>query len=141
MLVTGLAPVRAATENQTNRDAILHTLENSAAAWSRNDLQGFMSAYENAPSTTYLKSSGVIRGYNAIQAMYAARFKGPSGSMGQLSLSLVDFRPLGTDYALSIGRFSLVGSSGTGKVARGMFTLVFHHTPGGWKIISDHTSS
>ena len=141
MLGAGLAPVRAATEHQNDRDAILHTLESSAAAWSRNDLQGFMNAYENAPSTTYLKSSGVIRGYNAIRSMYASRFKGPSGSMGHLSLSLVDFRPLGADYALSIGIFSLVSSSGTGKVARGMFTLVFHHTSGGWKIISDHTSS
>ena len=140
-LATSLATITAiAADVRADRSAVTHALDDSAAAWSRNDLPAFMSLYEDAPSTTYLKGEIVLHGYSAIKAMYASRFGG-SGSMGRLSTSVLEFRPLGADFALCIGRFALAAASGSGTVAHGMFTLVFHRTRSGWKIVSDHTSS
>ena len=145
-LATGLSAIGLATgtaiaaDVRADRAAVTHALDDSAAAWSRNDLAAFMSAYEDAPSTTYLKGESVLHGYGAIKAMYASRFGG-SGSMGRLSTDVLEFRPLGRDFALCIGRFALTAASGSGTVAHGMFTLVFHRTRNGWKIVSDHSSA
>ena len=85
----------------------------------------------------------MMRGYSfrfeAIKAMYASRFGGRT-SMGRLSFSLEEVRPLGTGFALAIGRYE-VSRAGLPTPASGIFTLVFHQTQAGWKIVSDHTSS
>jgi len=39
-----------------------------------------------------------------------------------------------------IGRYHLDRSQQAGGEGNGVFTLVFHRTPRGWKIILDHTS-
>ena len=121
------------------RDGIGRSLADSAVAWSRNDLDGFMGSYEDSPQTTYVTARRLVRGFAAIRAMYAARFGGKT-SLGRLSFSLEEVRPLGSGFALAIGRYQLI-RAGLPDPASGIFTLVFHHTQAGWKIVSDHTSS
>ena len=120
------------------RLAISQSLTTSAVEWSRNHLDGFMASYEDSPETTYVTAHRLVRGFDAIKAMYAARFGGEK-SLGELSFSLDEVRPLGSGFALAIGRYELVRVGLT--PASGIFTLVFHHTQAGWKIVSDHTSS
>ncbi len=142
-LAAGIAllPAAARTDTVSDRAAVTGALEASAAGWSNNELAKFMAVYEDAPSTTYLKGSTIVRGFQAIKAMYAVRFSGASGGSGKLSLDVMDFRPLGANYALCIGRFRLAEPGPSSRSAAGMFTLVFHRTAAGWKIASDHTSS
>ena len=45
-----------------------------------------------------------------------------------------------TDYAAVIGRFHLDRSQEAGGESSGIFTLLFHRTAQGWKVILDHTS-
>ena len=116
---------------------ILGVLDASATAWSKGDLGGFMRCYENAPETAYLNNNGLVRGYASIQAMYAARYADKPGSMGMLSLKVLDLRRLGADYALVAGRYTLTRPA---QNASGVFTLVFHRSASGWRIISDHSS-
>ena len=47
---------------------------------------------------------------------------------------------MGADYAMVIGRFHLARKREAGGEASGIFTLLFHKTGQGWKIILDHTS-
>ena len=142
MVMTSAAPMSAARADMAgDRAAVVGALEDSAAGWSRNDLAGFMAVYENAPSTTYLNGTTVVRGFAAIQAMYSARFVKASGNMGRLTLEVMEFRPLGPDYGLCIGRFRLARPAPASPPVAGVFTLVFHRTPNGWKIVSDHTSA
>ena len=115
-------------------------LDASAVAWSQGDLDGFMHCYEDAPSTTYLKRDGVVEGYKAIHDMYAARFGRNAASMGRLSMSLLNVRALGSDFALATGRYALRRAAAAGGDAGGLFTLVFHRSAAGWRVISDHTS-
>lgn len=129
---------RARAEAGGERAAVARTLEESAAAWSAGDLDRFMRCYEDGEATAYVKADGVVRGYRAIHDMYAARFAG-AGAMGKLSMEMLDFRPLGPGYALVVGRFKLERPAGAGGEASGIFTLVFHRSAGGWRIISDHT--
>jgi ketosteroid isomerase-like protein len=60
--------------------------------------------------------------------------------MGQLTFSGIEVKPLGVDYASVVGRWHLTRPAGEGGDIGGIFTLLFRKTPGGWKIILDHTS-
>jgi uncharacterized protein (TIGR02246 family) len=145
---TALAPVPAAAgpmpeeaRLDSERNAVEAALQQSAAAWSRGDLNAFMHCYEDAPQTAYVSAKGVVHGYGAIHDMYAARFAGAApGSLGKLSLSVLDYRRLGPDFALVTGRFFLDRRATGAGEASGVFTLVFHRTADGWRIVSDHTA-
>lgn len=132
-------PAQAASDPDPVRFAISQSLTNSAIEWSRNDLDGFMKSYEDSPETTYVTAKRLVRGFGAIKAMYASRF-GSKNSLGRLSFSLQEVRLLGAGFALAIGQYELT-RVGMPDPASGIFTLVFHHTQAGWKIVSDHTSS
>ncbi len=130
---------QAAADLDPVRGGISQSLMNSAVEWSKNDLDGFMDSYEDSPETTYVTAHRLVRGFGAIKAMYASRFGGKK-SLGSLSFTLEEVRPLGSGFALAIGRYELI-RVGLPEPASGIFTLVFHHTQAGWKIVSDHTSS
>ena len=98
-----------------------------------------MAVYEPGPHTAYIKHDGPVLGADAIRAMYAQRFTGPPAARGTLSLAVLSYRPLGADYALVTGRFTLARPAPL-PLASGIFTLVFHRSATGWGIISDHTS-
>ena len=120
--------------------AVQAALDASAAAWSSGDLDRFMTCYEKAPTTTYVNATHVLRGYDAIRAMYAERFSGGSSAvMGQLTLNVVDFRMLGDAYAYVVGRFHLHRDAAHGGEVTGPTTLLFKRTPAGWRIIADHS--
>lgn len=140
LLVGGIAPKAFAEVSAVNdKAAIEGALTESAQAWSRDDLDAFMRCYEDGPDTAYVKADGVVKGYRAIRDMYAARFGGASGALGQLTMDILDFKPLGPDYALVVGRYHLKPAK-PGPNASGVFTLVFHKSAAGWRIISDHTA-
>ena len=119
--------------------SITRSMQDSAVAWSNGDLDGFMRGYEDSPRTTYVTGGRVVVGYEAIRTMYRERFGG-GGDMGALSLAMSEVRPLGEDYAIGLGRYTL-RRPGLSAPLSGVYTLVFHHTHAGWKIICDHTSS
>jgi ketosteroid isomerase-like protein len=60
--------------------------------------------------------------------------------MGKLTFSELEFRMLGPDHALVLGKFALERSAAAGGNASGRYTLVLHKTVKGWKILHDHTS-
>ncbi len=113
-------------------DAFLHS---SAAAWNKGDFDAFMDSYEKAPTTLYISSTKVIRGYAAIRARYAAHYG--TSNLGVLSFSDSTKRMLGSDYAIVVAHWHLAMRSG--KHPTGIFSLVLHRSPSGWHIIDDHT--
>jgi uncharacterized protein (TIGR02246 family) len=144
VLATALLPSFPSLAAQGNHvdDASLQTdiaaaLDASAAAWSRGDLADFMALYEKSPEIRYVNPQGMTQGFDAIQAMYGARF-GKHEPMGELSIALIEVKRVGPQYAFVTGRFTLKQASG--KVATGLTTLLFHHADGQWRIVSDHTS-
>ena len=119
--------------------AVQTALDASAAAWTAGKLDLFMTYYADEPTTTYVSGGRVVTGYRAIRDMYASRFGGGGAAMGRLTLEILDFRLLGPDYGLVVGRYHLFRPQDPPAGLSGLTTLVFRRTPAGWRIISDHT--
>ena len=110
----------------------------SAGAWNRGELDGFMDYYLESENTTYIGEGGLLTGYDSIRARYAPSFK-PGTARDSLRFEEVRTRRLAAVEAIVTARWILhQGDSVTGS---GPFTLVLRHTSGGWKIIHDHSSS
>lgn len=134
------APAQAAPDARIAKEAIGKVLDASAAAWSAGDLDRFMQSYAPDAQTLYVSGSHTVHGYDAIRALYAARFGGGDRlAMGELGIEIVDFRLLGADHAFVLGRFHLHRDAAHGGDAQGPTTLVFARGPQGWRIIADHS--
>lgn len=127
-------PLIAASPEQ----AIRRVLDDQVAAWNRGDIPGFMEGYDKSESTTFV-GSAITKGHAEVLASYRKRYP-TSAKMGTLRFSDLEVRPLGSDYASVVGRFHLDRSAEAGGEASGIFTLLFHKTSKGWKVILDHTS-
>jgi uncharacterized protein (TIGR02246 family) len=117
---------------------IRQVLDDQVAAWNRGDIRGFMEGYDKSESTTFVGST-ITKGHAQVLARYLTLYP-TREKMGTLKFSILDVRPMGADYAAVIGRFHLDRSAEAGGEASGIFTLLFHKTGQGWKIILDHTS-
>ena len=122
----------------TSEDDIRKVLEEQTAAWNRGDIPGFMGGYLDSEATTFV-SDTVTRGHAKVLARYRERYS-TRDKMGTLNFSGVEVKMLGSGYASVLGRFHLKRATEAGGDASGLFTLLFEKTPGGWKIILDHTS-
>jgi ketosteroid isomerase-like protein len=78
-------------------------------------------------------------GVDAILARYRKAYP-TDEARGMFTFSEIEVRPLGQDYALACGKYSLKRTAAGGGDASGRFTLVLRRTPKGWKIIHDHSS-
>ncbi|MCZ2152767.1 MAG: SgcJ/EcaC family oxidoreductase, partial [Bryobacterales bacterium] len=117
---------------------VLGVMHAQQEAWNRGDLDGFLESYEKAGDITFVGRE-VSRGFDGLVKRYRSTY-GDRGRMGQLQFAELEFRPLGEDYALVIGRFQLTRTESAGGNASGRFTVVLHKSVNGWKIIHDHTS-
>jgi len=110
-----------------------------AKAWNDGDLSKFLSAYSRSGDVVYVSSSGLHRGFDAIEKRYQTRYGDKKETMGQLELSDLEVSNLGGKHALCIGKFRVVPK--TGAPVTGRFTLIFRHTKAGWRITYDHSSA
>ena len=117
-------------------------MEDSAAGWNEGDMDRFLAIYSAAKDTSFVGSGGLVRGVEAMEERYreAYDWSQPDPSeRGVLTFETQDFRPLGKDYALYIGRYVLTYPDDR-EPASGLTSLVFVREPGGWKIVADHSS-
>lgn len=138
----GLAsPAAGQAARKDDAAAIRHVLDQSVAAWNRGDVNDFLESYENSPQTIYIGSEGPVRGWQAIRQRYTKKYLTPDrGKMGVLRFSGLEIHLLGARYALAIGRWHLDRTAANGGNVGGYFTLTFHKSAAGWRIIVDHTS-
>jgi uncharacterized protein (TIGR02246 family) len=124
--------------------AIRSAITAQVTAWNRGDIPAFMQTYENSPQTTFL-GSAVRKGYEPILERYEQAYA-TKEQMGKLTFSNLEVRLLpGTcgqvEYAVVTGSFHLDRTAkGDAKKDDGIFSLVWHKGPQGWKILLDHTS-
>jgi len=113
-------------------------LEASADAWNRGDLEAFLSDYQDAPSTTFVGSHGVLSGLEQIRKHYAPQFE-PGSQRDSLRFETLRARSLSPMIGLVTARWVLYDDGVTRSA--GPFTLVLRRTGTGWRIIHDHSSS
>ncbi|HTJ31506.1 MAG TPA: nuclear transport factor 2 family protein [Acidobacteriaceae bacterium] len=115
------------------------------AAWNKGDIESFMKGYEDSPETTFVGSLTVNKGYGQVLDRYKKNYA-TRALMGMLTFHDLEVRLLPsssgkTEYALVTGHFHLDRTE-RGKTGKddGIFSLVFHKTADGWKIVLDHTA-
>jgi uncharacterized protein (TIGR02246 family) len=139
------AAAQAANEKQGDKTAIRAVLEEQVAAWNRGDVAAFMASYEDSPETTFVGAASVNKGFQPILERYKQNYANKD-QMGTLTFKELDIRLLPTaagvtEYAVVTGRFHLDRSAkGAATKDDGIFSLVWHKGPGGWKILLDHTA-
>lgn len=114
-------------------------LAKSQAMWNRGDLTAFVADYEDSPETTFIGNEVVRGGTKAILDRYRRRYPNRD-TMGTLTFSEIETRPLAPGLVLASGKYDLKRTAAGGGDASGRFTLIVRKTPGGWKIIHDHSS-
>ncbi len=124
-------------ERKADREAIGAVLSAQQNAWNRGDVEAFLAGYWRSPELTFSGSSGVARGWDAVLARYKKNYP-DKAAMGQLDFSELEFRFMGPDAALVLGRWHLKREKDD---VGGVFTLVWQRFPEGWKIVHDHTSA
>ena len=131
----------SADEHAAERDAISSVLNAQQTAWNRGGVDAFLVGYWHSPELTFSGSSGVARGWDGVMARYRKNYR-DRAAMGQLDFSELEFRFLGPDAALVLGKWHLKRQEDyvTGDTG-GVFSLVWQRFPDGWKIIHDHTSA
>ena len=146
-LVLALVLTGSAVHAQTrggDEGSIRAAIAAQAAAWNRADIPAFMQTYEDSPETTFIGST-VRKGYGRILERYRKAYATPE-QMGTLTFSNVEVRLLpgscgSVDYAVVTGNFHLErAAKGEAKKDDGIFSLMWHKGPTGWKIVLDHSS-
>jgi len=128
---------KTAEAREADKAAIMAVLNAQQAAWNRADVDTFLVGYWHSPELTFSGSNGVSRGWDGVMARYKKNYP-DQAAMGHLDFSELEFRFLGSDAALVLGRWHLERDKGD---VGGVFSLVWQRFPDGWKIIHDHTSA
>lgn len=115
---------------------IRQVLEDQQLAWNRGDVDSFMKGYWRSPELTFSGSGGIERGWEGVHARYLRNYP-DRAAMGLLDFSGLEFRFLGPDATLVLGRWHLKREIGD---VGGVYSLVLQRFPEGWRIVHDHTS-
>lgn len=130
------APERAVEEEKL---AVTAALAESAAGWNSGNLDRFMGIYSEDPATSFVSKDGLLRGRETLAERYRTKYTfADPARRGSLSFETLDFRLLGADHALYVGRYTLVYPDG--KTLSGPTSLVFAREGDSWRIVADHSS-
>lgn len=121
------------------RASILEVLTRQAEAWNRGDLDRFLDGYSRSEKTVFAGGGTVHRGFEAMAERYRKKY-GTREKMGKLAFSNLAFESIEADRAVVTGSWELE-IAGHETRPGGVFTLLFHRLPEGWRIVHDHTSS
>lgn len=120
--------------DKSRAEAEITAMMNQAAAdWTANDLDGFMKSYWRSPETRFAHPKGITMGYDTVAAGYAKSIE-----KSDLTFSDLDVMVMSPDAAVVFGRFHNHGKDG--GYATGLYTLVVKKIDGSWKIVHDHSS-
>ena len=125
-------------DGEVDRRAINAVLVAQQEVWNRGDVDAFLNGYWHSADLTFSGSGGISRGWNEVLARYKKTYP-DRGAMGTLDFSGLEFRFLGPDSALVLGRWHLKRAADAD--IGGVFSLVWQRFPEGWRIIHDHTSA
>ncbi|MGK2859359.1 MAG: YybH family protein [Thermoanaerobaculia bacterium] len=127
-----------ALAGESAEETILSLITEQAEAWNRGDLEGFMDGYLKSDELVFTSGSRIRRGWQVTFDAYRKRYGTAKETMGKLTFSKLEVRPLGEDAAWVLGRWDLAGPK---EASGGIFTLVMRRIDGTWLVVHDHTSS
>jgi uncharacterized protein (TIGR02246 family) len=108
------------------------------ASWNDGDLEAYLAHYKDAPDTQAILGAPV-RGLQNIRALFHANFPNRD-KMGKLEQTDIEVRPLGENFALATGKYTLSRAHKFGGDGEGTFTEILEKTPTGWQLIFTETT-
>ncbi len=136
-------PVRPQQDSQTTAVAktdelgIRNLLVLQADAWNRGDIDSFMTSYWKSDDTTFVGTTGIIRGWHAVLERYHRAYPNRE-SMGHLTFSNIEVHQQCANAAFVIGEYRLQREKDS---PAGVFTLDLRKFDEGWRIVLDHTTA
>ena len=139
--ITGVVPfclitLFAAAQSKDEK-AVRDVLQLQTTAWNNGNIDAFMQSYWKNDSLLFVGKSGPTYGWQNTLEGYKKRYPDTT-AMGKLQFTLLQVKPLGSEYYFVLGKFHLQRTIGD---LSGIFTLLFRKVNGKWVIISDHTSA
>jgi beta-aspartyl-peptidase (threonine type) len=117
---------------------LVQLMNESAAAWNRADLDGFLETYADDANTAFMGST-VTLGLDSIRTRYQRTYFRDGRPRDQLAFDELVTTMLGENHALMRGRCILTNpADNTRQYCR--YTLIWEKRPEGWRIIHDHSS-
>jgi ketosteroid isomerase-like protein len=138
-MLSVLSAFAQAPANSASDTAIKAMMLKSVDDWNRHDIDAFATSYKNSPDILFIGRK-VSRGYDQMLATYKSAYPTPV-QMGTLSFTGLETQPLDANFATVTGHFHLERTAAGGSNADGYFLLVVEHTPAGWKIVRDDSTS
>ena len=140
VLVLLLLPTFVLADTGVNEKSkgVRAVLDAQVTAWNKGDIEGFMDGYWRSPDLEFYSGDKVTLGWDATLARYKKNYQSEGKEMGHLDFSELVVHTNESNVVWVSGRWRLKMKDGTDR--GGLFTLIFHKMPSGWKIIHDHTS-
>lgn len=123
---------QAQTEAE-EKQAIITVMKLQEAAWSQNDLEGFMQGYWKSDSLKFFGSGGITYGWDQTLANYKKGYPSADHS-GTLTFKIHDVSKIEEGAYWVMGEYYLTRSVGN---ANGTFIIIFKKINGEWKIVAD----
>ena len=135
LLLLFAAPAAASPES--DRAAILHTIETMEAAWNRGDFRGYLGGFKN-PEVVFVSGGKFQDGWQGTLDHYIRDYGGSAERRGKLHFYDMKVDILGPDAAMLIGRYRLVRGA---RVTEGVNTRLFRKFGDDWLITMNHVSA
>ena len=113
-------------------NVVLGLLQEGAAAWSRGDLDTFVSVY--TADCLFMTPDGLTRGRQQVLDRYRERYPNPE-AMGQLHLEVIETRSAPPGGLAVAAKWSLTYPDR--PVASGHTLVIFRRIDGVWQIVQD----
>ena len=135
-----------AQADSPDETAITQVLRDAEAGWNAGDLEAFCTVYSDDAS--YVSTSGITRGREAILARYRERYP-DRAAMGTLSFDVVEARPAAGVEVTMLGDAAPSRVHGVSVVARwrleypdrdaaeGLTLIVLRQRGDGWEMVQD----
>lgn len=122
-------PFSAATFN-----VISDTLDAAAEAWSKDDIDGVMTFYDEDQPLLVMMGDAPLKGPEPVRELLEQQVQRPGG-LGTMNYEWFEILQLDTYTAVISGRVVVTRN---GQQSRGLFTRILRQTQDGWKIVHDH---
>lgn len=136
-LLAGVSLIAGAEARADAAAEIQAVLDAQRDAWNHGDVDTYMDGYAHSDETEFVGGDTVTRGWQTVRDRYKKKYD-TAEKMGALTFSDVKITLLSADAALATGHWEIDREK---DKPRGRFTLIFRHTPAGWRIVHDHTSA
>ena len=137
IIITWVCLISSASFGQSkNEIAIRKVLQTQENAWNKGQLENFMKGYWENDSLMFIGKSGITYGWQKTLDNYKKGYP-DTASMGKLTFTLIQIKPLSPDYYFVVGQWHLQRNIGN---IEGHFTLLFKKINGEWVIVTDHSS-